>query len=72
MGGVREFRTLLVIMANVQPGRLAYRWPVRSPESSTAPATVCPIVTARGFAETPTAQRQRQGQNSISSGAHDP
>lgn len=33
----------------------AYRWPVRSPESSLAPATVCPTVTVNGFAETPTA-----------------
>lgn len=30
-------------------GRLAYRWPVRSPDNSLAPATVCPTATARGF-----------------------
>lgn len=34
--------------------RLPDRWPVRSPESSLAPATVCPTVTVKGFPETPT------------------
>ena len=32
--------------------QLAYRWPVRSPESSLAPATVCPTVIVKGFPET--------------------
>lgn len=49
---------------------LAYRWPVRSPDSSLAPATVCPIVTVKGFPETPTARkkekRKYEGQSVIS------
>ncbi|TNN34176.1 hypothetical protein EYF80_055660 [Liparis tanakae] len=36
----------------------AYRWLVRSPVSSLAPATVCPTVTLKGFPETPTAWKR--------------
>lgn len=42
---------------------LAYRWPVRSPDSSLAPATVCPIVTVKGFPETPTARKKKKKEN---------
>lgn len=43
----------------VQQRGEAYRCPVRSPESSLAPATVCPIAIENGLPETPTGSRSK-------------
>lgn len=37
----------MLCVGSVCCGEIAYRWPVRSPDSSLAPATVCPTAMAR-------------------------